>query len=154
MAFSDITNYQVDLLNSVLERVGAKHIFQNKDFVVEQESMGYHQLVIHVSSKKRKSIPLTIYLEGDGLRLDVCTLSESFEWTSEALFKSTEKVKQFFLRLFTSYILMESCGSPNLKSRIYLFDSDGCLLERYAIRGVLQKYSGWDCDKLLFFPLY
>jgi hypothetical protein len=151
---SDITNHQVKLLNSVLNAIGVQSLFKNPDFAIDMDSLGYHHMVINIISGKKRTTPLILFLEGDGIRLDICGLDEAFEWTTEDIYTSRESIIDFFKKLFTSYILVESCSSANAKSRMYLFDNGGILLEKYILRGFIHSFSGWNCDKKLFFPIY
>lgn len=153
MEFSDSTNHNIELINGVLESVGASGIFENLDFMLDLDSAGYYSLVAKIATERR-SVPLTLIIEGDGIRLDVCGLNEAFEWSKDKILDSRDEVDDFFRKLFTSYILVESCGSANAKSRMFLFDKQGSFIDKYALRGFVQKYSGWDCDKYLFFPVY
>lgn len=152
--FSENTNHKIRLLNSILNDLGVQELFENPEFAIDMDSAGYHRLVINIPSGTRRTTPLTLYLEGDGIRLDVCEVNEAFEWTNEDVFTSREQIVDFFTKVFTSYILVESCGSANSKSRIYLFDKSGSLVGKYAVRGFVQKFSGWDCEKFLFLPIF
>jgi len=154
MEFSDITNHQVNLINMVLNDLGAPNIFENPDFVVDMDSLGFHHIVLSFVKKNKKSVPLVFYLEGDGIRLDVCGISESFEWSNDSIFAAGDSVADFFKKLLTSYVLVESCGSAGTKSRMYLFDKEGALIAKFALRGWIQAFSGWDCEKILFSPIY
>lgn len=153
MEFSDNTIHHIELINSVLDDIGVPRLFENSDFVADMDSAGYYSLVIDVAPGNRRTGPFTLFL-GDGIRLDVCGINESFEWTNEQIFTSRASITDFFKKLFTSYILMESCGSANAKSRMYLFDKEGNFVEKYALRGFVQKFSGWECEKVLFTPIY
>lgn len=154
MKFSDITNHQINLLDSVLNSIGVQSLFENPDFSIDKESLGYHHVMVNIFSGRKKSVPLILFLEGDGIRLDVCGINEAFEWANKDIYTSGESVASFFKKLFTSYVLMESCGSANAKSRMYLFDKKGLLIDKYMLRGFIHRYSGWDCDKALFVPIY
>ncbi len=92
--------------------------------------------------------------EGEGIRLDVCGVDEAFEWAAEDVDASCDEIIAFFTTLFTSYVLMETCGAANWKSRMNLFNKHGDQVGKYALSGFIQHFSGWDCDKHLFFPMY
>jgi len=153
MEYSDTLLRNIDLMNDVLNAIGASELNENTDFLIDQDSLGYYHMRINVVSD-RKTAPLVIFLEGDGMRLDVCGVLEAFEWSNEDILTTSDRIKDFFKKLFTSHILMESCGSASAKSRMFLFDKRGDFIDKYALRGFIQKYSGWECDKYLFFPLY
>lgn len=154
MEFSDITNHQISLLNSVLDHIGVPNLFENPNFSVDMDSLGYHYVKIKVISNNKKNVPLTFLLEGDGIRLDVYGIEEAFEWTNENIYTSRKDIVDFLVSLFTSYILIESCNSAYSKSRMYLFDKEGVFNNKYVLRGFIHKFSGWDCDKSLFLPIY
>jgi hypothetical protein len=154
MEFSENTKHKISLLNTVLDGLRVQRLFENPDFIADMDSAGYHRVVIDVFSGSKRTAPLTLYLQGDSIRLDICGIVEAFEWSNEDVFKSRVKIVDFFTKLFTSYLLVESCGSVGLKSRMYLFNKDGDFIEKFALRGFVHRYSGWDCDKHLFLPLY
>ena len=154
MEFSPSVIDKIDLLNTVLNELGVAGLFENADFSVDSESAGYYQVIVNSAPGNRKNLPFSLFLLGDEIRLDICGIAESFEWTNEDVAKSRNQIVSFFKKLFTGYILVESCGAANSKSRIYFFNKDGDFVEKYSLRGFIQKYAGWDCDKHLFFPLY
>ena len=155
MEFSDKIQHQILLLDEVLQSIGTRKTFENAAFSVELGSAGYHQMVIHVTgSEDGNNLPLSIWLQSESLRLDVCGLNEAFEWTDDDIFKSRADVVSFLRKLFTSFVLIEICGSANMKSRMFLFDKAGALLEKFALRGFVQKFSGWECEKVLYMPIF
>ena len=154
MEFSDLTNHKIELLDSVLRAIGVSSLFENPDFKIDEGSKGFHNLIINVYSDERITVPLAILIEGDGLRVDVCGLDEAFEWPDDYVFTARQEIVDFFYKLFTSYVLIETCGPAWAKTRMYLFGTDGQLLCKHGLRGFFQGFSGWDCDKTLYFPLY
>lgn len=154
MKFSELMINRIDLINSILVELNVSGLFKNPDFLVDEESMSQHRVTFAVYLENKKSVPLVIMLGENGIRLDICGLPETFEWSKKDIEDSKEEIIDFFKRLFTSYILIESCGSVYSKSRMYMFKENGEFIEKYILRGFIHSYSGWNCDKKLFFPIY
>lgn len=154
MNFSNVTEDRINLVNEVLDGLSVSNLFKNPNFEIDSDSLRSRYVKFATVSEHKKIISLFISIEYDSISIDICGLSETFEWSKEDIENDREKIKSFFKQLFVSYILLESCGSPYAKSRMYLFDNDGNLTEKYILRGVLHKFSGWDCDKTLFFPIF
>lgn len=150
---SDVTTRNIELIDSVLDSIGAPPLFENPNFEIDPDSLGYYRVIVKMVSS-RLTVPLIILLEGDSIRLDVFNLNEAFEWSSKMILNSRQEVVDFFRKLFTSYIMIESGLNPNSKSRMYLFDKQGALTDKYLLRGFMNPYTGWNCDKALYFPLY
>ena len=154
MTFSDSTTYKIDLLNSILVRLGRQELFRNPDFVVDYEGAGYHILRVDILATANGNLPITIYLESSSIRVDINGITEAFVWPDDEVFKCKAAIEDLFLNLFTCFVILESCGNANVKSRIYLFNKNGDFVDKFAIRGFTQRFSGWDCDKRLYMPLY
>lgn len=152
--FDEIILNQLRILNTVLDNLAKLPVFENDDFIIDKDSAGTFFLRIKLSNLNKGTIPIDILLEGDGLRLDILYLSETFEWSRNQISSDKANIIKFFQQLLTSYILIESCGSSQKKSRMYLFDETGHFIEKYVLRGFIHNFSGWDCDKQLFFPYY
>lgn len=152
--FNEIIIYQLEILNEVLEKLDRLPVFDNPDFQINKDSAGTFFLRIKLSNCNNSKLPIYILLEGDGMRLDLFHLSETFEWSKNEVLSSKKNIIKFFQEFFTSYILIENCGSSQSKSRMYLFDETGNLINKYILRGFIHSYSGWNCDKKLFFPIY
>jgi hypothetical protein len=151
--FGEIILQQLDLLNSVLDKLGEPRIFGNSKFLINYDSAATFYLRIEYTNNERVHLQFHIHLEGDGMRLDVQGLSESFEWSKNKLLTAKNEIALFFQQLLTSYVLFESCGDSQSKSRMYIFGANGELIEKYTLRGFIHSYSGWNCDKKLFFPI-
>lgn len=154
MNFEDITKDRIDLFDELLSELEKPQLFNNSIFEIDSRSTHPRYLRFSTFGEDREIISLIILIEYDSLRLDICGIPECFEWTEEDINLNRDEVKKFFKKLFTSYILFESCGSPFSKSRMYLFSKDGNLTEKYILQGFVHKFFGWNCDKHLFFPVF
>lgn len=153
MKFSDLTNDRINLLNTVLSELNVPSLFENPNFLVDEESLRSHLVVIKVNSFSKKSCPMVIMMEEDSIRLDIFGLNESFEWSEKDIKKSRDKIISFFKQIFTSYILIEYWGSPHSKSSMSLFDKNGVFLEKITLRGVIHWFNGQNQVQQLFFPI-
>jgi hypothetical protein len=154
MELSDTTIHQVELIDEVLRLISAPKLFENPAFLIDWASSGFYRLVINTPSKNVGTVPIILFLEGDGIRLDVAGFDEAFEWTTEEVFRSRDEVVLFFKRLFTSFVLVESIGTQNNKLRMYLFNTFGELVGKYCLGGPWFRFSSWESDKTLYFPFF
>jgi hypothetical protein len=154
LKISNITSHQIDLFNSVLGELNVPRLGENPDFLLDENLQGHHFVKIQLKSSGKRTVPLAILFEGDGIRLDIFGIEESFEWSNDEIFTNRANIISFLKKLLTSYVLVELCDSAARKSRVYLFDTHGNLVRKFALRGLIQNFSGWNCEKILFFPVY
>lgn len=144
---------QIRLLDKMLRELNVVNLNENPDFIVDRESAGTFFLRFNVSSQNKNTVNMRLLLEGDGLRIDIDGINETFEWSNKNLQESENEVINFIKELFTSYILLEYFPSRTTMS---LFDSRGVRTKQYTLRkylslmGVFKK----DSEQNLCFPIY
>ncbi|MCA1622505.1 MAG: hypothetical protein LC768_00395 [Acidobacteria bacterium] len=149
----DLIINQVRFLDKILNGLNVANIEDNPDFLINRESAGTFFLQIQILPKNRNTVPIHIFLEGDGLRIDIDGIPETFEWANKDLEESETMVSNFINELLTSYILLEYFGNRTTMS---LFNSKGMQTKYYKLRsylpftGMFKKAS----EKRLFFPIY
>lgn len=151
--FGDVILRQLDILDSVLSDLGRLSLFENSDFTINKESAGTFFLRISLNIES-SNIPIDILLEGDGMRLDIFHLPESFEWSKRRIEQERGDIELFFKNLLTSYVLIEGYGLLRNKSCMYLFDKKGKMIEKHILSGIIHTFSSWEQYKSLFFPIY
>lgn len=143
--------YQLTILDKVLIDLGLPPVSENSDFVIHKSSstFGLDMSVIRLG---RNTVPTDFLLEGDGMRIDIDSIPETFEWANESM-ENSEEIVDFIKQLFTSYVLMEYCGSHTEMS---LFNSEGELVYKTILRyyNFFGSFFYRDCQKKLFLPIY
>ena len=86
---------QIKILDKALIQLKAAKLLENDEFIVDQESAGTFFIRFMLSPKNRNTIQLHLLLEGDGLRLDVDGIEETFEWSTKNLKESETEVINF-----------------------------------------------------------
>ena len=104
--------YQLTILNAVLKELGLPPVSESPDFEIH-ESSGTFGLDMSVVRSGRNTVPINLYLESGGLRIDVDHIPEAFEWSTQAMEDSSE-VRSFIKQLLTSYVLMETTAPTRL----------------------------------------
>ena len=144
---------QIKLLDKVLSELNVAALNENPDFTVRRESACTFGLDFTVSPQNKNTVNLWIVLEGGGLRIDVDTIPETFEWSCKDLLESEREVIDFIKELFTSYILLEYFPTRTTMS---LFNSRGVRTKQYTLRYYLTLMGLFKTDSKqnLFFPIY
>lgn len=153
MEFNPVTRNRILLFDELFMELGRAALLSEPQLDVDWHSATADFLRFDLGSLGNESIRMVVSIEIDSLRLDLAGLDECFEWASDEIDSDRESVRNFFGELLTSFLLFESCGNAASKSRLYLFDKKGALLRKYILRGFVHKYCGWNCDKVLFFPV-
>ncbi len=147
----DTVLYQLAILDKVLIDIRLQPVFENTDFIIHDSSSTFG-LDLSVVRLGRNTVPIDFMLEGGGMRIDVDSIQETFEWSNESM-KNTDEVSSFIKQLLTCTVLMEYCGSH---TSICLFQNDG----KPVFKSILRYYSFFgsffykDCEKKLFLPIY
>jgi len=144
---------QIRLLDKVLSDLNVATLNENPDFVVNRESAGTFGLNFDVSPQNKNTVHLWLLMEGDGLRIDIDGIPETFEWSNKNLQESENEVIDFIKELFTSYILLEYFPTRTTMS---LFNSKGIRTKQYTLRKYLSLMGLFkkDFEQNLFFPIY
>jgi hypothetical protein len=144
---------QIRLLDKVLIELNVAALNGNPDFIVNRESAGTFGLRFQVSPQNKNTVNLWLFLEGDGLRIDIDGIPETFEWAYKNLLESEKEVIDFIKELFTSYILLEYFP---LRTTMSLFDSKGRRTKQYTLRNYLSLMGLFkrNSEQSLFFPIY
>ncbi len=144
---------QMRLLDKVLSELNVANLNENPDFIVNRESAATFGLDFQVFPQNKNTVNLWLLLEGDGLRVDIDRIPETFEWSYKNLLESEREAIDFIKELFTSYILLEYFSSRTTMS---LFDSKGLRTKQYTLRNYLSLMGIFksDSEQSLFFPIY
>jgi hypothetical protein len=144
---------QIRLLDNVLNELNVANLNENPDFIVNRESAGAYGLDFSVSPQNKNTVQLGLFLQGDGLRIDIDGIPETFEWSDKNLLESERETIDFIKDLLTSYILLEYFRS---RTKMSLFNSKGIRTKQYTLMyypsllGIFKK----DSKQNLFFPFY
>ncbi len=144
---------QIRILDKVLSELNATKLKENPDFIVDQESAGTFGIRFKVSPQNKNTVQMHLLLEGDGLRIDIDGIPETFEWSNKNLEELDREAIDFIKELFTSFVLMEYFPS---QTTMCLFNSKGVRTKHYTLRnyvsltGIFKR----DSEQSLFFPIY
>lgn len=148
---SELNCDHLSLVNSVLRDLGHVPIPENDCFEIESESIRSHFL--KVRTKGSRSCPIVIYLEEDSLRIDIAEINEAVEFTAADIDQRPNDLKGFLRVLFTSFIVIEYKISPQWRSRAYFFDGSGKCVLKMKLCGILNIFSEWEFERILYTPL-
>lgn len=132
------------------------NIFENPNFTFSKDSSGTNSLGFQIVSSKNNSVILDIFLESDGIRIDIDGISEAFEWSNKDIKNSKEKVAKLIKYLFTGYILIET---QNASRFIQIFDAEGFFIRSFSRNNSLHFYTGlyifrYKTYRRLFLPMF
>ncbi len=148
----DTVVYQLAILDKILRDFGLLPVFENSDFVIDKGSSSTFGLDMSLVRLGRNTVPIDFLLEGGGMRIDIDSIPETFVWANKNM-ENSEEVVCFIKQLFTSYVLMEYCGSHTV---MCLFNSEGQLVYKTTLRyySFLGSFLKRECQKKLFLPIY
>lgn len=130
----------VTLFDEVLNKFNEPVLFENQNFsVVADFEVFPNYLVMENTDKVNNSLPLTIWFEADGLRIDIDGISETFEWSNKQIDESQDKVTELIRNLFTGYVLIETRGSSKF---VEVFDESGFFVDAFSHNNWLHFFTG------------
>lgn len=130
----------VRLFDEVLKELGELPLFENRKFTVySSPGIFPHYLVMETTNEKENTVPITVWFEGDSLRIDLEEISETFDWSKENIDNEREKVVEFIRNLFTGYILIETRGASRF---IQIFDADGSFVQPLSYNNLFHMLTG------------
>ena len=107
--FEDYVLENIKLFDEVLNELGEPALLKNKNFSPFLDFLTTsRQLVVELDSLKPNALPIVIWFEADGLRIDIEQMNETFDWSKKQIEESGEKVIELIKNLFTGYILIET----------------------------------------------
>lgn len=152
---SDLVIKNVYFLDSILSEIIVQPISENADFTINKDSSGTYSLDIKVNSKSQNVAELDIFLQSDGIRIDVDGIPELFEWGNKHLEVSKDEAIATIKNIFTGYFLIERSGRSIF---INLFDTNGFHYKTISRNNFLHFLTGTylktNSFQRLFLPIY
>lgn len=144
---------QIELVNLVLQDLNRPQIFANKDFVIDRDSAGFYQLIAAIERPGANIIPCRFHFEGDGLRIDLNDIDETFEWPFREIEARGDVIGDFIKDLFRSFIVLET---SNAGITANFFDVQGRIRKVWKLRSAsfFSFVKQRDPEQHLFFPIY
>lgn len=154
MNYSPSVNRKLEVLNDALRSVDADSLFQNDYFELDSAYSSYHGVRFALQRQGDNYLPIDLYVESDSIRIDIYGIPEALVWSEKQIQESPETIIDLIAGLLAGYSVLEYCGSPHSNSRLYIFEKNGKLLSKFRLRGFFNVLSTWECEKILFFPVY
>ncbi len=130
----------VGLFDEVLREAGELPLLENKNFSPFLDfSITPHSLVLELTSSKANILPITIWFEPDGLRIDIDGMNETFDWSKKQIDETREKVIELIRNLFTGYVLIETRRASRF---IQMFDTDGFFVNSFSYNNLFHMITG------------
>ena len=147
---------QINLFNEILTSLKTSAIFENSDFQLDRDSAGTNSIRFTVKSPKKNTAQMWLFLESDGVRLDIDGMNELFEWSNESIKQSKEKFINFIQLLLTGYILIETRGASRF---IQIFNEDGFFEHSSSYNNLFHMLTGlylfrYKNYRRLYLPIY
>lgn len=144
---------KLNLLDEIFDKMNVPKILENPFFDIDKFSTNFY-LKFELRNSIKNNIPVEIILSLDGISLNIHNVNEIFEWNNSQIIEENSNIVQFFIEIFTSYILLEYCDEYKV---ISLFDKKGSLLNRYNIStsllSFIPKFTRQNSQQQLFFPI-
>lgn len=147
---------KIAIFNQILTGLNNTSILENSDFILDRDSAGTNSLRFTVKSPKKNTAQMWLFLESDGVRLDIDGMNELFEWSNEFIKKSREKFVDFIQNLFTGYIIIETRGASRF---VQIFNEDGFFEHSSSYNNLFHMLTGLylfrhkSCRRL-YLPIY
>lgn len=154
MDFSVEVNQKIELINDIFRSINVPLLFDNDYLIVDQDYSSFHGARFAAAPAGRNYLPIDFYLESDAIRIDVCKIPESFEWSNQMINDDPQSVRDVFIGLLTGISVIEYFGSPHNNSRLYIFDTGGTLIAKFVLRSWFTFHSTWNYERQLFLPAY
>jgi len=98
----------VRLFDEVLNELCEPPLLENRNFkVVSDFTLFPTYLVMKTANNIKNTLPITIWFEGDSLRIDIDEIPETFEWAKKHIDQDKNAVIQLIKNLFTGYVLID-----------------------------------------------
>ena len=130
----------VKLFDEVLAECGEPPLLENSNFSAFLDfpiTSGY--LVLEAVTKRESTLPITIWFEGDSLRIDIEGMNETFDWSKKQIEETREKIVELIRNLFTGFILIETRKSSRF---IQIFDADGFFALALSYNNLFHMLTG------------
>jgi hypothetical protein len=151
----DVVLYQVKIFDKVLDDLGLPPVAENPNFEIHKSSSTFG-LDMSIVSSGRSTVRIDLYLEGEGLRIDIDRIPEAFVWPNRSM-GDPKEVMAFIKRLLTCHVLMKYCGTHTV---MCLLDSRGESVFKTTLRyhsllgGISSVFLSRNCEEKLFWPVY
>ena len=134
----------VGLFDEVLIECGEQQLLENQNFTVAKNfdlSPNYivSYLIVESTHKVKNSLPIRILFEGDGLRIDIDGIPETFEWAAKHIDEDRNSAIELIRNLFTGYVLIETHGASRF---IQMFDANGDFLDAISHNNLFHMITG------------
>ncbi len=104
--FESYLLYNVKLFDDVLVECGEPPLLENENFSTFWDFLTTsNYLLLEYLQKKNNTIPLTIWIENDSLRIDIDGIPETFEWAKKHIDEDRGIRLQNLLKIFLQIIL-------------------------------------------------
>ncbi len=147
---------EIGLFNKILADLNAPMLFENPDFRLDRDSAGTNGISFTIESAKKNTAQMWLFLECDGVRLDIDGMNELFEWKSVFIKNSVEEFTDFIKHLLTGYILIDTRGASRF---VQIFDESGFFVHSISYNDSLHFFTGLylfrkKSYQRLFLPIY
>ncbi|MBX7062354.1 hypothetical protein [Paracoccus sp. (in: a-proteobacteria)] len=151
--FSRAVTRQLALIDRVLISLGKRAMLENEDFRIDHASAGTYQLIATIERSGANILPCSIYLQGDGLRIDLDHIDEALEWPLRDIEENPKTIQLFLVNLFRCFVLFDTSNRTIIMK---LFDMNGHIVEELKIGtvGVFASIRQIEVKQHLFYPIY
>lgn len=144
---------EITIIDKVLTNLGRPGFCENPDFEIDHNSSGYFELMATVRNTRSAHVPLVFLLMGNGLRIDLDGIQETFEWSEEQVNNRKHVISGFIRLILTCFLVIEY---RNGSIWIQFFGASGQLENNLKVRsgpiiGILKERS---FSAKLFHPVY
>ena len=120
----NVSNF-VGLFERILCDLGQKSLFDNPSFRLREEASGTNSLHFTVESSQKNRVRFDIFVESDGIRLDIEHTPALFEWSNNFIEKNESECIKQIKQILTGYISIET---RNTSKFIQIYDEDGLFI--------------------------
>jgi len=140
---------KIELVNNVLDDIGAAQLFENSSFSIDHMSTETW-LKVNMSDKESNKISLSIIFTPYNLCLNLDRVSEAIDWSNDTINKAKMNVMLILKNILVSYILVEYYGMN--RTQIRLFNQEGKCTNYFNYR---EGFPFFNKSKYkLYFPVY
>ncbi len=147
----------VRLFDEVLAELGEPPLFENEHFLPFLDfPITSHYLVVETKSSKPNTLPITIWFEGENLRIDIDQIPETFDWAKKQIENHNNSVMELIRNLFSGYVLIDERRSSKF---IQIFDSNGNFIDCQSRNNLFHMITGrflfrFSDYRKLYLPLF
>ena len=146
----DDISHSMEFFDEILIELGENPLYRNRDFV----SVILNQYSVIFDLDKKTAAPLTLYFDGDGIRIDINALPELIEYSLEDIQNDSEKVKHEIKDILTLEIRITNYSKRYFE--IEILENDR-LKRRYTHSFIFFPWLSlwrWKKEMDVFMPIF